>query len=95
MRGLADGLDPDSAYLPPEARSSQLEAGDAAPDGDVGVELTRQYYLRVIAARDGSPAARAGLRAGDFIRAIDGKPTREMSVCEGTRAAARRAGHAR
>src|SRR6185503_7008341 len=56
-----------------------------APAG-VGIELTRQYYLRVIAARDNSPAAKAGLRTGDYIRAINDKPTREMSVWEGIRA---------
>lgn len=84
MRGLADGLDPDSAYLDPlQARA--VAAGEALPSGEVGLELTRQYYLRVLAARDGSPAARAGLRTGDFIRAIDGRPTRDMSVFEGTR----------
>jgi carboxyl-terminal processing protease len=84
LRGLADGLDPDSAYL--DARQVRLvAAGDALPDGDVGIELTRQYYLRVIAARDGSPAAKAGLQTGDFVRAIDTKPTRDMSVFEGTR----------
>jgi carboxyl-terminal processing protease len=80
--GLAEGLDPDAAYLSPE-QMRQYEKGDLAA-GDVGMELTRQYYLRVIAVRDKSPAYRAGLRAGDFIRAIDGKPTREMSVFEGT-----------
>jgi carboxyl-terminal processing protease len=84
LRGLADGLDPDSAYLDaPEVRA--VAAGEALPDGDVGIELTRQYYLRVIAARDGSPAAKAGLQTGDFIRAIDSKPTRDMSVFEGSR----------
>jgi carboxyl-terminal processing protease len=84
MRGLADGLDPDSAYLPPEDVKG-YESGENAGPGETGIELTRTYYLRVIAARDGSPAAKAGLRAGDFLRAIDGKPTREMSVHEGTR----------
>ncbi len=84
LRGLADGLDPDSAYL--DAKQVKLvAAGDTLPDGDVGIELTRQYYLRVIAARDGSPAAKAGLQTGDFVRAIDTKPTRDMSVFEGTR----------
>jgi carboxyl-terminal processing protease len=38
-----------------------------------------------VAARDGSPAARAGLRTGDYVRAIDGRPTRDMSVFEGAR----------
>ncbi len=84
MRGLADGLDPDSAYLNPK-QLKEVESGAALPEGDVGVELTRQYYLRVIAARDGSPAAKAGLATGDVVRTIDGKPTREMSVYEGAR----------
>ena len=84
MRGLADGLDPDSAYLDPQEVRA-VEANDALPEGDVGIELTRQYYLRVIAARDGSPAGRAGLQTGDYIRAIDGRPTRDMSVFEGAR----------
>src|SRR3954466_7835336 len=85
MRGLAEGLDADSAYLSPqEVKQAENPAGP--PAGDVGLDLTRQYYLRVIAARDGSPAAKAGLQTGDYIRAIDGKPTREMSVWEGMRA---------
>jgi carboxyl-terminal processing protease len=84
MRGLADGLDPDSAYLN-ATQVRALETGEAIPDGDVGIELTRRYYLYVIAARDGSPAQKAGLRTADTVRAIDGKPTRDMSVFEGTR----------
>jgi carboxyl-terminal processing protease len=51
----------------------------------VGVELTRQYYLRVVSAREGSTAAKAGLRAGDYVRMIDGRATREMSAYEGNR----------
>lgn len=86
MRGLAEGLDPDSAYLT-ASQVKEFEAGDAAfkAAGEVGIQLTRQYYLRVIAARDGSPAQAAGIRPGDYVRAIDGKPTREMSVFEGMR----------
>jgi carboxyl-terminal processing protease len=84
MRGLADGLDPDSAFLN-VGQVKAVEAGETPPDGDVGIELTRRYYLYVIAARDGSAAQKAGLRTADTIRAIDGKPTRDMSVFEGTR----------
>ncbi|MEP6592329.1 MAG: PDZ domain-containing protein, partial [Acidobacteriota bacterium] len=84
LKGLADGLDPDSAYLDAK-QVAAVEAGAALPEGDVGLELTRQYYLRVISARDGSPAAAAGLETGDYVRGIDGKPTRDMSVFEGTR----------
>ena len=84
LRGLADGLDGDSAYLTP-GEAKLIEANTPAEPGDVGLVLSRQYYLRVIAARDNSPAFKAGIRTGDYVRAIDGQPTREMSVIEGTR----------
>ncbi|MCL4812192.1 MAG: PDZ domain-containing protein [Vicinamibacteraceae bacterium] len=84
LKGLADGLDADSAWLTP-AEVKAIEAGNGAPAGSVGLEFTRQFYLRVIAAREGSPADRAGLRTGDFVRAIDGRSTRSMSVVEGMR----------
>ena len=84
MHGLADGLDPDSAYLD-AGQVKVFEKGDLGGAGQTGIELTRQYYLRVIAARDGSPAAKAGLLPGDYIRAIDGQSTRDTTVYEGQR----------
>ena len=84
MRGLADGLDADSAFLTPELVKT-FESNTNPGPADIGVELVRQYYLRVVSAREGSPAAKAGLRTGDYIRAIDGKATRDMSAFEGTR----------
>ena len=85
MHGLAEGLDPDSAFLDVN-QAKAYEKNEMAGPGRTGLELTRNYYLRVIAARDGSPAARAGLRPGDYIRAIDGMSTRDTSVYEGMRA---------
>src|SRR5688500_9333791 len=82
MRGLADGLDADSAYLTPD-QVRTFDADRAPSAGTIGLDLTRGYYLRVVSARDGSPAAKAGLRTGDYIRAIDGRATREMSGYEG------------
>jgi carboxyl-terminal processing protease len=84
MHGLADGLDADSAYLD-AAQVKVLDKGDAGGSGQTGLELTRQYYLRVIASRDGSPAAKAGLMPGDYIRAIDGQSTRDTTVYQGQR----------
>ena len=83
MHGLADGLDPDSAYLD----AQQMKSVDAPTSGlaDPGLQLTRQYYLRVVAARDGSSAAKAGLRPGDYVRSIDGQSTRDTTVFEGMR----------
>ena len=84
MRGLAEALDADSAFLTPDLVRT-VESNSSAGPADVGIELVRQYYLRVVSAREGSPAAKAGLRTGDFIRAIDNKPTRDMSAYEGAR----------
>lgn len=84
MHGLADSLDPDSAYLTPDL-VKQIETNAPLAAGDIGIDLTRQYYLRVIATRDGSPAAKAGIRTGDYVRIIGDTPTREMSVFEGMR----------
>jgi carboxyl-terminal processing protease len=84
LRGLADGLDSDSAYLSADLVRT-YDARDAAAAGEIGVDVTRQYYLRVVSVREGSPAARAGLRSGDFIRAIDGRAARDLSAYEGMR----------
>jgi carboxyl-terminal processing protease len=91
MHGLADGLDPDSAYLDVN-QVKVIDKGDVGGSAQTGIELTRQYYLRVIAARDGSPAAKAGLMPGDYIRAIDGQSTRDTTVYEGQRLLRGRAG---
>jgi carboxyl-terminal processing protease len=84
MNGLADNLDPDSAFLPPTVASA-YEANAPVGPADIGVELSRQYYLRIVSVREGSPAARAGLRSGDFIRTIDKKSTKDTSTYEGDR----------
>jgi carboxyl-terminal processing protease len=84
MRGLADGLDADSGYVSPDLVKA-IETNQPSGPADIGVEVTRQYYLRIMSVREGSSAAKAGLRSGDFIRAIDGKATRDMSSFEGNR----------
>ena len=84
MRGLTDGLDLDSTFLPPDLVKS-YESRETPPPAEIGVELSKGYYLRIVSPRDGSPAAKAGIRTGDYIRAIDGRSTRDMSPYEGAR----------
>lgn len=84
LNGLAAGLDADSGLLPPNMVAA-YESNSAPAAGELGVELARQYYLRIVSVRDGSPAAKAGLRPGDFIRAIDKRSTKDVSVFEGDR----------
>jgi len=84
MNGLADNLDSDSGYLPANVASA-YESNAAPGPTDIGLELSRQYYLRVISVRENSPAAKAGIRSGDFIRAIDKRSTKDISTYEGDR----------
>ena len=74
LRGLLSDLDPHSTYLDKE----EAEALIADTEGEyvgIGVETERRpdHALRVVAPIDGTPAHRAGLRAGDVITAIDGE----------------------
>jgi carboxyl-terminal processing protease len=84
MNGLADNLDADSGFLPANMVPA-YEANQPPGPADVGVEVSRQYYLRVISVRDGSPAAKAGMRPGDFIRTIEKRSTKDISIYEGDR----------
>lgn len=74
VRGLLFDLDPHSAYLE-KADAEQFDEQTRGSYDGVGVELQQlpDGSLRVIAPLDDSPAARAGLRSGDRIVAIDGK----------------------
>ena len=74
VRGLLFDLDPHSAYLE-KADAEQFDEQTRGSYDGVGVELQQlpDGTLRVIAPLDDSPAARAGLRSGDCIVAIDGR----------------------
>ena len=82
MRGLARGSI--RQRLPTQPTGPQLEGGDQTGPPTSG-SPTHQYYLRVVAVRDDSPAAKAGIRPGDFVRLVDMRPTRDLSAFEGQR----------
>ena len=84
IRGLSEALDSDSAYLTQELVQSIIASGSPSK-AEIGLDVIRQYYLRVVSALDGSPAAKAGLKPGDYVRFIDGKATRHMASLEGMR----------
>jgi carboxyl-terminal processing protease len=75
VRGLLLDLDPHSAYLQKSDAEQFDEQTRGAYDG-IGVELQQMpdRTLKVIAPIDDTPAARAGIKAGDIITAIDGNP---------------------
>lgn len=82
IRGMLAGLDPHSAYMS-GADYDLLQETTSGEFGGLGIEVGRQDgYIRVISPIDDSPAARAGIQAGDLIIEIDNKPLREMSPDE-------------
>ena len=75
LRGLLSDLDPHSAYLDKDEAEALLDDTRGEYVG-IGVETERRpdETLLVVSPIDGTPAHRAGLRAGDVIVAINGEP---------------------
>ncbi len=78
LRGLADGLDPYSAYLTVE----QVKQYDPkAVRGETGLLLSKvSGYAYVVAVLKGSSAEQAGIRDGDVIEYIGNVPSRDLSL---------------
>ena len=74
IKGLLLDLDPHSVYFDKDDAEAFDEETSGAYDG-IGVEVQPQPdgSILVIAPLDDTPAARAGLRSGDSIVAVDGK----------------------
>jgi carboxyl-terminal processing protease len=72
IRGMVGDLDPHSEYL--DAREyREIRIGTAGSYTGVGIEVAEiDSALRVISPIAGSPAARAGIRSGDELVAVDG-----------------------
>lgn len=84
VRGLLLDLDPHSTYFDKEDAEAFDEQANGAYEG-IGVELQQQpdnSSLKVISPIDETPAARAGVLAGDLIIAIDGKPISAIKASE-------------
>src|SRR6478752_6682810 len=71
LRGLAGGLDPYSSYLTVD-EVKNFESSKASNRVGIGAEFSQiSRYLYVISAVKGSPADKAGLKAGDVIEYVD------------------------
>jgi len=80
LRGLAGGLDPYSSFLTPD-QVKAYEASKGSRGPGIGAEFSQlSGFLYVISAVKGSPAEKAGLKAGDVIEYIDNKATRDLSL---------------
>jgi len=71
--GMLTSLDPHSSYLSPEDAADMREA-TRGEFGGLGIEVTQEEgFVKVVSPIDGTPAAEAGIEAGDFITAVDGE----------------------
>ncbi|MEQ9642551.1 MAG: S41 family peptidase [Alphaproteobacteria bacterium] len=78
--GIIDSLDRHSGYLDPKQyRDMQVQVrGEFA---GLGIEVTMENdKVKVISPIDHTPAARAGLRAGDLVSHLDGEPVAGMTL---------------
>ncbi|NYT58011.1 S41 family peptidase [Alcaligenaceae bacterium] len=82
IKGLFNDLDPHSTYLDAEA-FKEMEAVTQGGFGGLGIEIGSEDGMpKVISPIEDTPAARAGILAGDLITHIDGKPTKGMTLSE-------------
>jgi len=71
--GMLSALDPHSSYME-DADFDSLKATTQGNYGGLGISVTiEDGVVKVIAPTEGSPAARAGIKAGDYITQVDGK----------------------
>ncbi len=83
IEGMVEALDdPYTSYLDPETYQLSLSSLQGKFEGIGAHVAIREEQLMIIAPIADSPAARAGIRAGDIILEIDGMPTSEMSLAE-------------
>lgn len=83
IKGLVQSLDdPYTAFTTPREKEMAETALRGSFDG-VGIQVDiRNEQLRVIAPIEGSPAERAGIRAGDVILAVDGRPVKGLALVD-------------
>jgi carboxyl-terminal processing protease len=82
IRGMVGELDPHSAFMNAEEFEDLRIATEGNYSG-IGVEVALESgVIVVIAPIDGSPAARAGIRAGDAIVGIEGRAIEKMELVE-------------
>jgi carboxyl-terminal processing protease len=80
IEGMVSGLDPHSSYMDAKAFADmQIQTKGEFPG--LGIEVTMEDGLvKVVSPIDDTPAARAGIKTGDYIAAIDGNSVQGMDL---------------
>ncbi len=73
INGMLTSLDPHSSYLSAKDATDMREQ-TRGEFGGLGIEVTQEEgWVKVVSPIDGTPAATAGIMAGDFITAVNGE----------------------
>jgi carboxyl-terminal processing protease len=80
--GILKSLDPHSSYM--DAKSySEMQATTSGQFGGLGMQVNMEDgVLKVVSPIDDTPAARAGVLAGDIINQVDGAPVKGLTLSE-------------
>ncbi len=82
INGMLTSLDPHSSYLNAED-AADMNTQTRGEFGGLGIEVTQEDgFVKVISPMDGTPAAKAGLLAGDFITHVDGESVQGITLDE-------------
>jgi len=82
IKGMFADLDPHSAYLDAEA-FKDMESMTQGGFGGLGIEIgLEKGQPKVISPIEDTPAAQAGILAGDIITHIDGESTQDLGLNE-------------
>ncbi len=79
IQGMVSSLDPHSSLLTPDA-FKELQIDTQGEFTGIGIHVTmRNNLVTVISPIEGTPAYRAGIKAGDKIIKVDGTPTDNLT----------------
>jgi len=82
IKGMLAGLDPHSAYLDVEQYKG-LKEGTTGQFGGLGIEVTMENgFVKVVSPIDDTPAAEAGIMAGDIVVRLDDQPVKGMTLTD-------------
>ena len=82
INGLLQSLDPYSAYMSPKI-FKEMQTDTSGKFGGLGIEIGMEAgVVKVISPIDGTPAAEAGIKAGDYIVKIGKKQVQGKSLME-------------
>ncbi|HYO51673.1 S41 family peptidase [Archangium sp.] len=82
IQGMLETLDPHTLFMPPEV-FKEMKIDTSGEFGGLGIEVARKGEgIVVVAPIDDTPAARAGIRAGDELVAIEGESTQGMDLSD-------------